>query len=163
MGFWRRKKEPTHEDLANLERKTAIETHMATEPNYDQADQLGSMPSALAFDHRVVDDQHMKELFDSKLGYEWLQPLYPLFCNLNFLTNCSQREARLFRMKVKRAITRLKYRRKSLYDKTLLNSLEAFFDMRINDSVHGWKMDKLTTQRRYLAIEEQNKKKGMFR
>jgi len=139
-----------------MERNRTLEAHYATDPVED----LASTPGGVAFEYRVSEDENMLSLFRET---PWLDPLYPLFSRLNFLSNCSQKEARLYKMKVKRAITRLKYQRKTREDKTLLTSLETFFEMRINDSVRGWKVDKLTTQRRYLAIEEQNKKKGWLR
>jgi len=154
--FGRKKKEPSAEDVSKMERDRTLEAHYATDPIED----LASTPAGVAFEYRVSEDENMLSLFKEN---PWLDSLYPLFSRLNFLSNCSERSARLYMMKVRRIITRLSYRRKSVEDKDLLDSLETFFNMRINDSVHGWKVDKLTTQRRYLEIGEQNKKKGWLK
>lgn len=157
MGLFKRKpKAPTPKELARIERTTHIE---ATE-----AEKETGMVDGVAFDYQVIEDENLMAIFHPNSPYhlEWLEELIPLFSRLNFLSNCSSRDAELFKMTVDRAITRLKYSRKRRDEKMLLNNLKTYFFMRINDSVNGWKLNTLTERKRTIRIREEQEKTRRF-
>lgn len=160
MGIFRRNKkskEPTIQEVANEEIRKDVVVSETLNPQ--------GMIDTIAFDFQVIDDEKILGLFDptSPFYVEWLDELIPLFSRLNFLSNCSENEAKRFKMEVDIAITRLKYRRRDIGEKMLLNNLKTFFFMRINDSVNGWKLNTLTERRRTIRLQQEElKKQGGF-
>lgn len=120
--------------------------------------------TGIAFDQQALDDEKILDLFDETkpLYHPLLMPLLPLISRLNFLSNCSENEARTFKIQVNIAIARLKNKARSSTDYMLLDNLKAYLHMRINDSLKGFKIRVLTERNKSLTIrEEQLQKKKL--
>lgn len=157
MGLFRRRpKEPTVEQQVEMQQTSDLETQAIADPVMGAK----NIADGVAFDYQVIEDENIRRIFEE---LDWLDELQPFFSRLNFLSNCSPDEAEQIKMSLDQAITYLKYRRKSDEEKMLLMSLKAHFNMRINDSVRGWKLTSLTTQRKILEMMRLREKKGVFR
>jgi hypothetical protein len=97
-------------------------------------------------------DEWILGLFDSSYPQfcPLVLPLSPLFQPTVFLTFITEQQARTYKRMLDRGIARLKNKAESPEDFMLLESLRCYGYMRINDSVQGFKMDKLTTRKRIL-------------
>jgi len=153
--FKRKRREPTPEEIARIEQDKDIETSSMVDPVMGAK----NIADGVAFDYQVIEDENMRGIFEE---LPWLDELRPLYSRLNFLSNCSPDEAEQFKMAVDQAITYLKYRRRRDDEKMLLMALKTHFYMRINDSVRGWKLNSLTTQRKVLEMLRFKEKKGVL-
>lgn len=149
----RNKKDPSIEKIIRMERTANIEARALD--GHDSVMGARQIPDGIAFDYQAIEDENILRLFKDN---PWLDPYYPDFSRLNFLTNISEQQARLETRRVKRALTRLKYSRRSRADKRLCEALIRYHSKRIHDGVHGWKLRTLSTQRKLLRIEEAQKK-----
>lgn len=147
------RKQPTPREVSEAEAEAHIES--------TQSEDYGSrqVPDGVAFDYQVIDDENILQIF---VDNPWLAPIRPNFSRLNFLTNMKPQQADLVRSRLERKIKRLKYSRKTREDKILLESLFDYFSDRINDSVDGWKLNVLATNRRILQLERLQKRRGWF-
>jgi hypothetical protein len=150
----REPKQPTFKEQVNEDRKTQF---VVDENRQD----IGMGPEGVAtgsitFDFQVIDDEKMLGLITpySPLYCHLVMPLLPFFSRLNYLSNCSERDARHFRLKVDVQIARLKNRARSTEEYLLLDGLRTYFHNRINDSVKGFKIRVLAEKKRTLTIEE---------
>lgn len=130
----------------------------------------------IAFDFQVIDDEKILGLFDpaSPLYCSHIMPLLPLFSRQNFLTNCSLLEAAAYKQKVDISITQLKNQIKVTIEDVaerskiymLLDNLVAHANMRINDSIQGFKLVQLTERTKNINLKEipseQPKRRGLF-
>lgn len=110
----------------------------------------------IAFDFQVIDDEKVLGLFDptNPLFNPLVLPLLPLFSRMMYLTNCTELEAATYKLKVDLQITLLKNRATSTEEYMLLDSLLAYAEMRINDSVGGFKLIKLTERTKNINLKE---------
>jgi len=121
----------------------------------------------IAFDFQVIDDEKVLGLFDpaNPLFHPLVLPLLPLVSRMMYLTSCTNHEARTYCLQVNIQIARLKNRAESVEDFMLLDSLRGYMHMRINDSILGFKLVKLTerTSTKNITLrEEQQKPKGIL-
>lgn len=121
----------------------------------------------IAFDFQVIDDEKVLGLFDpnSPLFHPLVLPLLPLFSRMMYLTNCTELEAAGYKLALDVQITLLKNRASSEEEYMLLDSLQVYGEMRINDSIQGFKLVKLTDRTKNINLKEvasEQKKKGIF-
>ena len=76
------------------------------------------------------------------------------------MTNCSELAADVFKCRADYLITLLKARASTDDEYDLLDALEAWVEMRINDSIRGSKIQVLTTRRREVTMREEKQKRG---
>ncbi|MCK4387114.1 MAG: hypothetical protein KAV41_03495 [Candidatus Pacebacteria bacterium] len=157
LGFGK-KKEPTADEIIRMERNAQIEARGVS--GGDAVYGARQIPDGISFDYQVIDDENMLRIFELN---PWLDSYYPDFSRLNFLTNISPQEAKLAAMRVRRALTRLKYTRTSLEDRRLCESLIRYQARRIWDSVKGYKLTTLSTTRKHLRLTETKEKSGILR
>lgn len=114
------------------------------------------------FDFQVIDDEKILMLFDenSPLYCPLVLPLLPLISRLNFLSNISSHEARVFKLRVNIMVARLKNRAESTEEYMLLDGLQTYLHMRINDSREGFKIRVLSERKKTLTLREEEVKKG---
>jgi hypothetical protein len=110
----------------------------------------------IAFDFQVIDDEKVLGLFDpsNPLFNPLVLPLLPMFSRMMYLTNCTELEAATYKLKVDLQITLLKNRATSTEEYMLLDSLLGYAEMRINDSVGGFKLIKLTERTKNINLKE---------
>jgi len=110
----------------------------------------------IAFDFQVIDDEKVLGLFDpnNPLFNPLVLPLLPLFSRMMYLTNCTELEAAAYKLKVDLQITLLKNRARGNEEYMLLDSLQGYAEMRINDSVCGFKLVKLTERTKNINLKE---------
>lgn len=110
----------------------------------------------IAFDFQVIDDEKVLGLFDpnNPLFNPLVLPLLPLFSRMMYLTNCTELEAAAYKLKVDLQITLLKNRARGNEEYMLLDSLQGYAEMRINDSVGGFKLVKLTERTKNINLKE---------
>lgn len=110
----------------------------------------------IAFDFQVIDDEKVLGLFDptNPLFNPLVLPLLPLFSRMMYLSNCTELEAATYKLNVDLQITLLKNRATSTEEYMLLDSLLAYAEMRINDSVGGFKLIKLTERTKNINLKE---------
>ena len=121
----------------------------------------------IAFDFQVIDDEKVLGLFDpsNPLFHPLVLPLLPFFSRMMYLTNCTELEAAGYKLALDVQITLLKNRASSTEEYMLLDSLQIYGEMRINDSIQGFKLVKLTDRTKninYREIPAEQKKKGIF-
>ncbi len=120
----------------------------------------------IAFDFQVIDDEKVLGLFDpnNPLFHPLLLPLLPMVSRMMFLTNCTELEAGTYKNAVSLQIALLKKKAVCIEDYMLLNSLKCYLYMRINDSVQGFKLIKLTERTKNINIKDiqPEKKHGIF-
>jgi hypothetical protein len=144
--------------------KAETRKDVAVDENRSMSAEMGAV-TGIAFDQQALDDEKILDLFDSSkpLYHPLLMPLLPLISRLNFLSNCSERDASAFKNQVNIAIARLKNTARSSADYMLLDNLKAYLHMRTNDSVKGFKIRVLTERNKTVTLrEEQQKKKGLL-
>jgi hypothetical protein len=110
----------------------------------------------IAFDFQVIDDEKVLGLFDptNPLFNPLVLPLLPLFSRMMYLTNCTELEAATYTLNVDLQITLLKNRATSTEEYMLLDSLLAYAEMRINDSIGGFKLRKLTERTKNINLKD---------
>ena len=118
------------------------------------------------YDFQAIDDEKILYLFDpaSPMYEPLLAPLLPLASRLCFLSDCDTQDARVYKLKVSTLIEQLRnYTRGNPRLYFLLDSMEAYLHMRINDSIGGFKIKTLSTRRKEFEYKEvQQKRKGLF-
>lgn len=169
-----KKESPSEPSAYQLQKEAAKDDLYREENNSTNAEMQAA--GGIAFDFQVIDDEKILGLFDPKhpLYCEHLMPLLPLFSRMNFLTNCSLLEAAAYKQKVDIAITQLKNQIKITIDDVsertkiymLLENLLAYANMRINDSIQGFKLVQLTERTKNIKLTEvpaeQPHKRGLF-
>lgn len=86
-------------------------------------------------------------------------PLAPLFQRTPLLSNYTEYQSRTYRRMADRLFCRVKNKGLTKEDFETLESLRIYFYMKINDGVNGYKMDKLTTQKKILSLPGLEEKK----
>jgi hypothetical protein len=173
---WPNFKRELSSDPSQLDIQREVSRHdlMKDENNSTNAETQAA--GGIAFDFQVIDDEKILGLFDPQhpLYCEHLMPLLPLFSRMNFLTNCSLLEAAAYKQKVDISITQLKNQMKTNIEEVtertqiymLLDNLLAYANMRINDSIQGFKLVQLTERTKNIKLTEvpaeQPKKRGFF-
>jgi hypothetical protein len=164
----------TEPSSLDIQRVAARDDILREENNSTNAEMQAA--GGIAFDFQVIDDEKILGLFDPKhpLYCEHLMPLLPLFSRMNFLTNCSLLEAAAYKQQVNIAITQLINQiRNDIEDVSertqvslLLKNLKAYANMRINDSIQGFKLVQLTERTKNIKLtevpQEQPKRHGFF-
>ena len=149
--------EPSAVDVAREESKGAI---LRDENNSTNAEMQAA--GGIAFDFQVIDDEKVLGLFDpnNALFNPLVLPLLPLFSRMMYLTNCTELEAAAYKLRVDLQITLLKNRATGAEEYMLLDSLLGYAEMRINDSIQGFKLIKLTERTKNINFKEiSNEKK----
>lgn len=97
-------------------------------------------------------DEWILGLFDASYPQfcPMVLPMAPLFQPSLFLTNCTEDGRRTYKRMVDLEITSLKNQAKTPEDFQLLRALRGYAYMKSNDSVNGYKMDKLTTRKKII-------------
>lgn len=169
-----KKENPPEPSSLDVQREAVRGDILKEENNSTNAEMQAA--GGIAFDFQVIDDEKILGLFDPKhpLYCEHLMPLLPLFSRMNFLTNCSLLEAAAYKQQVNIAITQLINQiRNDIDDITertqvslLLKNLKAYANMRINDSIQGFKLIQLTERTKNIKLTEvpaeQPHKRGLF-
>lgn len=149
--------EPSAVDVAREESKGAI---LRDENNSTNAEMQAA--GGIAFDFQVIDDEKVLGLFDPNnvLFNPLVLPVMPLFSRMMYLTNCTELEAAAHKLRVDLQITLLKNNATDSEEYMLLDSLTGYDEMRINDSVGGFKLIKLTERTKNINFKEiSNEKK----
>ena len=138
-------------DVIHEETKSGL---MRDENNSTNAEMQAA--GGIAFDFQVIDDEKVLGLFDpnNPLFNPLVLPLLPLFSRMMYLTNCTELEAAAYKLKVDLQITLLKNRARGNEEYMLLDSLQGYAEMRINDSVGGFKLIKLTERTKNINLKE---------
>jgi hypothetical protein len=87
-------------------------------------------------------------------------PLAPAFQRTPLLSNYTEYQSRTYRRMFDRLACRVKNKGLTKEEFETLESLRLYYYMKINDGVNGYKMDKLTTQKKILSmtgLEERKK------
>lgn len=156
-----RERESEAIDVAHEQTKAAIvqDENQATNVETQAA-------GGIAFDFQVIDDEKILGLFDpaNPLFHPLVLPLLPLVSRMMYLTSCTEHEARTYCLQVNIQIARLKNRAESVEDFMLLDSLRGYMHMRINDSILGFKLVKLTerTSNKNINLRDEQQKKGLL-
>jgi hypothetical protein len=152
-NFFHRKKDPSQMELLHTEGKYNLMGAAATEAMRG-IDAESQASGDVDFVFQSTKDEWILGLFDPSYPQfcPLVLPLAPLFQATIFLTYCTEHQARTYKRMVDRAITRLKNECKRRQDFMLLESLRGYAYMRINDSVMGFKLDKLTTRKKILEM-----------
>lgn len=172
--MWPRKPEPVAPDMLDVQNAANKAEILNSENNSTNAEMQAA--GGIAFDFQVIDDEKFLGLFDPKndLYCEHLAPLLPLFSRMNYLTNCTLIDAAAYKLKVDIAVTQLKNQiefsieciveRNKVY--MLLDSMLGYAEMRINDSIGGFKLIQLTERTKNIKLTEvspeSQKKRGLF-
>jgi len=87
-------------------------------------------------------------------------PLAPLFQRTPLLSNYTEYQSRTYRRMADRLFCRVKNKGLTKEEFETIEGLRLFFYMKINDGVNGYKMDKLTTQKKVISMSglEERKK-----
>jgi len=138
-------------DLSRAESRAAI---IRDENNSTNAEMQAA--GGIAFDFQVIDDEKVLGLFDpnNPLFIPLVLPLLPLFSRMMFLTSCTELEAASYKLRVDLQITLLKNRAHGAEEYMLLDSLLGYAEMRINDSIQGFKLIKLTERTKNINLKE---------
>jgi len=138
-------------DLSRMDNRAAL---VRDENNSTNAEMQAA--GGIAFDFQVIDDEKVLGLFDpaNPLFNPLVLPLLPLFSRMIYLTNCTELEAASYKLRVDLQITLLKNRARGAEEYMLLDSLQGYAEMRINDSVGGFKLIKLTERTKNINLKE---------
>ncbi len=143
--------EPSQMDIAREETRGALirDENVSTNAEMQAA-------GGIAFDFQVIDDEKVLGLFDpnNPLFNPLVLPLLPLFSRMMYLTNCTELEAASYKLRVDLQITLLKNRANGAEEYMLLDSLLGYAEMRINDSIQGFKLIKLTERTKNINLKE---------
>ena len=139
---------------AELRRMDAKSNVFRDENNSTNAEMQAA--GGIAFDFQVIDDEKVLGLFDPNnvLFNPLVLPLLPIFSRMMYLTNCTELEAAQYKLQVDLQITLLKNVASSSEEYMLLDSLLSYASMRINDSVGGFKLVKLTERTKNINLKE---------
>ena len=172
--MWPRKREVHEPNALDIQHSQNRAELLNSENNSTNAEMQAA--GGIAFDFQVIDDEKVLGLFDpnNDLYCEYVTPLLPLFSRMMYLTNCTLIEAAAYKLRVDIAITQLKNlilsdiedigERTKVY--MLLDNLLGYAEMRINDSIGGFKLIQLTERTKNIKLTEINpesqKKHGWF-
>ena len=88
------------------------------------------------------------------------EALAPLFTTTPFLSNYTEQQSRTYRLMANVLFTQVKNNDLTAKEFQILQGLKVWYYMKLNDGVQGYKMDKLTTQKKAIVmsgIEERKK------
>lgn len=157
MGiFGRGKEEEKRAEEYNEQMALTEQTRQGAMPE-EQMNALGQLY------YMMKDDQVTYILWENKQ----LRNLIPAFSPLNQMSNISEKEARIRRLKYKLLLLKQKgYMNTKKYAEggaTLISSLDLLSRTYTTDAVHGWKGKILTEQTKIIRTEVvKRKKKGML-
>lgn len=143
--------ETTAAELAQMESRGAIIRDENASTNAEM-----QAAGGIAFDFQVIDDEKILGLFDpnNPLFNPLVLPLLPIFSRMMYLTNCTELEAMGYKLKLDLQITLLKNKASCPEEYMLLDCLKGYGEMRINDSVGGFKLIKLTERTKNINIKD---------
>lgn len=152
----RKPPEPSEAELRYRDSKSQI---IRDENNSTNAEMQAA--GGIAFDFQVIDDEKVLGLFDpnNALFNPLVLPLLPIFSRMMYLTNCTELEAAQYKLQVDLQITLLKNVATTSEEYMLLDSLLTYATMRINDSVGGFKLIKLTERTKNINLKDLTQEK----
>jgi hypothetical protein len=152
--------EDSQKDLQRRDRNNQLAVDENRNVNMEQ-----DATANISLQHELLESSTINALFDSTndLFVPMLLPLSPFKDALIFVSNCDEREKRLFQIKVHIAIEKRKNKVHTSDELDLLDALQANWDLRINNSLNGFMIRELMEGQKHITIrEEVEKKKGFL-